>query len=193
MKQKTFFIVVISEERSGEKIKNFMKKSLLILAAVVIFGIAFFGVVSAFVGFPGADFSRFDDNQTLLIDRIVERFNLDKDEVSGVFEEFNLERQVEIRKEMRTREEEKLAKMVENGKITEEQKTIILAKHIDIQAKMEALKDLEPEQKQEEMKKLRDEMKTWLEENGLNDFRGFGGFMKFGHIGFMGHPGPRGF
>lgn len=122
-------------------------------------------------------------NYPPLIQKLVERFNLDANEVQEVFDEVREERH----QEMQARMEERLNQAVEEGKITEEQKEAILAKKAEMQARGEELKDLSPEERKEAMEEHREEMKAWLEENGLDLGEFFGGFK-----GFHGpHFGPK--
>lgn len=64
--------------------------------------------------------------------------------------------------------EDRLSKLVEDGKINEEQKQKIMDKHEEMQAKMDEWKDLSPEDRQEKMKAFHEEMKTWAQENGID-------------------------
>jgi len=100
--------------------------------------------------------------QTSLGEKMANRFGLDPDEVHGVI--------MEHRQEMM---ENRLVNAVENGKITEEQKQLILDKKEEMRDEFEDIKDLEPEERREAMQELREEMREWAEENEF-PFRGFG-------------------
>ena len=117
------------------------------------------------------------DNYPPIIQKLVERFGLNADEVKKVFEE---ERE-EGRARNQEHFEERLDQAVEEGKITEEQKQAILDKHAEMQAKHESLKDLSFEERQEALKTMREEMQAWAEENGLDPQQ------------FPLMPGPKGF
>lgn len=67
--------------------------------------------------------------RTSLVDRIIAQFNLNKDEVQKVVEQERAQRQ----QENRDRVTASLTDAVTQGKITEEQKNMILAKHEDMQ------------------------------------------------------------
>jgi hypothetical protein len=96
-----------------------------------------------------------------IIQRIAEKFGLKETDVQTVFDQERTDKQAEIQ----SRYEERLAQAVKDGKITEAQKTAILAKQKEIQQKRE----------QDQAG-----MQAWLKANGLenNEFGlrlGFGG------------------
>lgn len=86
-----------------------------------------------------------------IVRKLVERFNLNEDEVKTVFDEVREER----REGRQARFEERLNEAVEEGTITEEQKNAILEKHAEMQQRRE---------------QMREEMKAWDEENSLDQF-----------------------
>lgn len=109
---------------------------------------------------------------TTIVDKLVERFSLNKDEVTGVFDEIHQEHQQQRQAYM----ESKLDEAVEDGVITAEQKQALSNKHREMQ---------------EKRNQEREEMQRWMEESGI-DFgklapykvgyggRGFGGGPKLG-------------
>ncbi len=117
--------------------------------------------------------------------RIAERFILNQDEVQSFMDEMREEHHAEREAMMG----ERLDQAVADGKITEEQKNVILAKHEEIQSKLEELKDLDPEERRNQMQQLHGEMKTWADEQGIDlpmfmDGRpGFGGPKGGRHMG----------
>jgi hypothetical protein len=122
-------MLVVLPERSGNashkqgiQTMNY-KKPLLIAGAassIVLAGITGVGVVSAD--------TTSTDNPTGLIDKIAQKFNLNKEEVRAVFEEDRAARQAERQKSM----EERLTKAVANGTITADQKAKILVKQAEM-------------------------------------------------------------
>lgn len=86
---------------------------------------------------------------TSVLDRVVERFDLNQDEVDAVIDEVREERQAQ----MLTFYEERLDEAVAKGELTAEQKQLILDKHAELQA--------EREQK-------RAKLQAWAEENGID-------------------------
>jgi pyoverdine/dityrosine biosynthesis protein Dit1 len=124
-----------------------------------------------------------------IIQKLVERFNLNPSEVQEVFNQEREERQ----EERQTRLEERLNEAVQNGEITEEQKQLILTKHQELQQEREtnreAVQNMTREEHQAAMEAERAELEAWAEENGidLNNFF-------FGSMGPKGgHPGWGGF
>jgi hypothetical protein len=99
-----------------------------------------------------------------IVKKIAEKFNLKTGEVNQVFEENRQEKEAE----QGTKIMENLDKTVKDGKITEEQKKAILDKQAEIKTKREELKNLTPEERQKTMKNLRDELRKWAEENGID-------------------------
>ncbi len=130
-----------------------MKKLIIIL--VLALGLLVFASTKAY-----ADNS---DKYPPIIQKLVERFGLNEDEVKAVFDEAREEQH----QQMQNRFEERLNQAVSEGEITEEQKQAILAKREEMQANREEFKDLSPEERREKMEAHQEEMKKWAEENGL--------------------------
>jgi len=67
-------------------------------------------------------------------------------------------------------EEERLTKLVSEGKITEAQKSAILAELKALQTKysIESMKDLSEEERQTQMKTIQDELTAWAKEQGID-------------------------
>ena len=152
---------------------NFGKKVLLTTAAVVGGAVMVSQTVTA---------QEPAEQLTQIVERIAAKLNMQPSQVQSVLDEMQNEKHTE----MQTHLEERLTQAVTDDKITEAQKQAILSKHAEMQTKMEALKDLTPEQRRTEMEKIHEEMKTWAEENDIDfPFIGFGrGFhrgMKMGH------------
>jgi hypothetical protein len=145
------------------------------LGTFALAGIYGTGVIKAENGSDGRD---------TIIQKIADKFKLNKDEVKAVFDENKVERQGK----MKERFEENINKAVESGKITEAQKSAILAKHEEMQTKRDALKDLPQEERRAAMQKLHEEMVNWAKDNGI-DMSQFAGPRGEGHRG--GQFGPR--
>jgi hypothetical protein len=112
-----------------------------------------------------------------MIQGIVDRFNLNGDEVrdylSEQHEAIKAEREAEL--------EERLAEAVLEGKITEEQKNALIAKMEEHRANMGTVRGLTGEEQRTAMEAHREEMHTWAEEQGI-DLTTLN----------LGHMGPRG-
>lgn len=131
------------------------------------------------------------DRGSSLIDRLVTKFNLNRDEVQAVFDEEHTARMAEHEQEM----EDRLAQAVTDGKLTQEQADLISSKFEEEKSFRESLKDLSEEQRREALKTHMDELKTWAEENDIPfGFLHLGGPGKHGHFGHggMGMMGGRG-
>ena len=102
-----------------------------------------------------------------LIERLAQKFNLNSADVQTVFDEVRTEKQTARREQMQSTWEEKLAQAVTDGKITEEQKQLILAKHTEVQAKLLDWQNLTFEERKTKLEELRNELKTWAEENNI--------------------------
>jgi HD superfamily phosphohydrolase len=145
-----------------------IKKSLLVtgaVAAVGLTGATGIGVASAATDSPSAGLGT-----SSLIDRVAEKFNLNKEEVKTVFEEEHAERKAE----MQQRQEERLDQAVADGKLTEEQKQKILAKLAEVrvqhEAAFESMKDKTPEERKALKQELHGELedlRAWAEENDI--------------------------
>lgn len=161
----------------------------LIIGALLVIGIFGTGVAVATVAKNSSEYPP-------IIQKLVERFNLDPVEVRKVFDEERDERQ----KAMQTRFEGLLDQAVKDGKITDEQKGAIIAKQTEMQKKMDELRtgDLTPEEQQAKMQTLQEELTAWAEKNDidlqyLHMFgRGMGRGGRFGSPGSFGHFCPTG-
>ena len=117
------------------------KRSALIASALVTLGLAgYASLATASAQASGAD---------NLIDKLVAKFNLNKDEVSAVFDEVKTEQEAERTAEF----SERLQEAVDDGDITAEQKTLIENKMTEVKAAMKA---------------ERDELEAWAEQNGVD-------------------------
>ena len=103
-------------------------------------------------GFPG------------IIQKLIDKFNLNPEEVTEVLDETRQEHQ----QQAQTNFEEKLNEAVANGKITEDQKNIILAKHEEMKQNKENWENLSPEERKEKAKTHQEELKVWAEQNGID-------------------------
>ncbi len=136
-----------------------MNKKIIIpaIALTILAGLTINGVTRAY-----ADES--SNNFPPMVQGLVEKFNLNKDEVSSYLEE---QRQVR-QEERRTEREGMLNTAVSEGKITEEQKTLLLNKMDEYRNNKEDFFGLTREEKQQAIEEHRAEMQTWAEENGID-------------------------
>lgn len=154
---------------------NIGKKVLLTTAAVIGAGVMVSQTATAQEAIQG-------EQLTQIVERIAQKLNMQPSQVQLVLDEMRSEKQTM----MQTHLEERLTQSVTDGKISEAQKAAILAKHAEMQTRMETLKDLTPEERKTEMQKIHEEMGSWAESNGIDfPFAGFG--RGFHRVGKMGH------
>lgn len=137
-----------------------LKKPLLIAGAIATIGAA-----STAAGVQAATSN--STKQDSIVDKISQKFNLNKDDVQKVFDEDRAAHETERQAKL----EEKLSQAVKDGKITEDQKSKIIAKIAEIKADMETHKDTMKDKTAEERKALmeqkRTEIEAWAEENNI--------------------------
>lgn len=140
-----------------------------------------------------------------LVQMIADKFNLNKNDVQQVFDQYKSDRQ----NSMQAQFEQKLDQAVKDGKITEEQKKLILAKHQELisqrQNQMQNRQNMTPEQRKAEMQNMqgktqeerktigeakktkmeteRKELEDWAKQNNIDPQYLFGG--RRGHFGGM--------
>lgn len=104
----------------------------------------------------------------LIIDRIAQRFNLDRSDVQQVFDEAREEHQ----NMMQERFLEALEKAVSEGKITSDQKEALLEKHNEIMANREAfveeMRDMTPQERRLAMRNHGEDLREWAQSQGIN-------------------------
>ena len=111
-----------------------------------------------------------DASYSPIVEKIANKFNLNKDEVKKVFDEQHKEREAERQKTL----EDKLTQAVKDGKITEDQKTKLLTKLEELHKTREANRQNVKEAKQnmrQTMQKERTELEQWAKDNGINNLR----------------------
>lgn len=128
------------------------------------------------------------DGVTTFVERIAQKFGLKQTDVQAVVDQVRDERQGERQTEMTELIEARLSIAVKNGKLTEAQKNLILAKHKELQAQktkdMAAWRDLSHDQRRSKMDEQRVALEAWAKQNnidtkylntfGLGDGKGMG-------------------
>lgn len=166
-----------------------MKKNKKIIIPVValsiLMGVGAYGI--------GNIYASEDDGNGLknsLVEKIAQRFNLNKDEVQKVFDENREER----KSQMEERFSRVLDEAVSNGDLTEAQKNLILAKREEMQkereSRMNKRKNDGERPNKEDMKNIQQERKAerealekWATDNGI-DLKYLMGLGRGGHGGF---------
>lgn len=139
-----------------------MKNKLFLSVAVIsLAGAGLFGAANTYA-------QSTDEQGTTLAQRIASKFNLNQSEVEAVFKEHKAEHHIK----MQARFEERLTQAVQDGKITEDQKTKILAKFkekmADKQATHAEFKNMTPEERKAAKESKHQELRTWANENGID-------------------------
>lgn len=131
-----------------------------ILASALVLG------VIGLAGYGASETVRADNVTNLppLLQRVVEKFSLNRDEVQSVVDGYRTERQAERKQDV----EKRLLQAVADGKITEEQKNTILEKMTSWQAQMGTMRDLTAEERKTKMEEHRTEMKNLEDSIGVN-------------------------
>jgi len=126
--------------------------------------------VLTILGIVGAKTIKADNvnNYPPIVQRLVEKFNLNEEDVKKVFDEERQQRQEERQKQL----EEGLNRAVSDGVITSEQRQAFLEKHSNME---------------QQRSQNREEMRTWFEENGIDQTK------LSSYIGFTGRGFGKGF
>jgi polyhydroxyalkanoate synthesis regulator phasin len=96
----------------------------------------------------------------VIVDKLAEKFNLNRDEVKKVFDE-----QKKLKHEQRQQKiENYLGKKVKDGTITQGQKDKILAKLKELRQQLKENKH----ERRANHQKIHDELKQWAANNGIN-------------------------
>lgn len=100
----------------------------------------------------------------VIVQRLAEKFSLDKDEVKQVFDEVRDEHHAD----MYALWVERLDSLVADGKLSQTQKDALIAKYEEMHDKRMDLVTLDPEARRAEMQKLHDEFKSWAEDQEID-------------------------
>lgn len=149
-----------------------MKKATLVtLATITLMGTSLAAAKDASAFWP-FDKATEGNGVPSLIQRLIDRFDLNQDEVESVISEYKQERH----QAMEQKHAELLDQAVSDGKITEEQKQELEEIHENWIAEKDTWTDLTPEERRSKAQSHRDEMQAWAEENGidLSDIMPFG-------------------
>lgn len=108
-----------------------------------------------------------DSTSTGLADKLAAKFNLDKNEVQQAIDQDHQER--EARRE--DRYAQRLDDEVQAGRLTQEQKDKLLAKHQELKAQRsenrDAFRTMTPEARKTEKDKKKAELEQWAQDNGV--------------------------
>lgn len=161
-----------------------MKRSSRFLMGLTGLGLAATIAIPVFAATPATSDTTMVDPREHLIQALVQRFNLKTSDVQQFFQDQESQHAAELLTQLDTR----LATFVTQGKLTEAQKTALVAKAKEAQAKHEEARKLSPEECKKLMDKYRTELETWATQQGID--KQFLGMIMGGPGG--GHGGPRG-
>lgn len=131
-------------------------------ALIVILSLGIVGVLS--YSFAQKAYAMGNMNQTNLIQKLIEKFNLNSTEVDQVVQEFRQEKF----QEMKTNIDLRLASEVGNGNLTEEQKNKIMEKMAEMHEKRQSNQNLTVEERRTAMEEHRKELSDWATQNGID-------------------------
>ncbi|MDQ1283732.1 MAG: hypothetical protein QG620_80 [Patescibacteria group bacterium] len=147
------------------------------LALAVVLGAGVYGISKVSAEENGRRFS--------MVEKIAEKFGLNKGEVEKVFEENRSEHQAQMKNNF----EERLNEAVSKGELTEAQKQLILAKKEEMENEREKNREdhrnLSAEERKNKMEERRSELEKWAKDNGID----VGYLMGMGKMGQKGGHG----
>jgi phenylpyruvate tautomerase PptA (4-oxalocrotonate tautomerase family) len=164
-----------------------------VLLGMTGLGLAASIAVPAFAATPTAG-TTFNDPQQTLIQALIKRFSLNETDLKTFFQE----QRAQHESQGAERVVERLTAQVAAGKLTEAQKSAIIAKIAEAKAKHEEARKLTPEECRKLMEAYRTELEAWVTAQGLD--RSYvplimgnqGGRGGHGGSGMGGQMGPRG-
>ncbi len=160
---------------------KYARRVIAAAALIAALGVGAFGINATLAASNG------ESDRTTLVEAIAEKFNVNVSDVQAVFDEHH----AQMRADFETREADRLAQAVEEGKITQEQADLITDKRAEIASFRASLKDMTPEERRAALKDEKAEIKAWAEENDipLNVFlpESFGMRGNMHGKGMMGH------
>lgn len=113
-----------------------------------------------------------------LIETIIQKFGLDRNQVKTVVEQYRAEKRENQQTKMQDMETKRLDKLVSEGKITADQKTAILNELKAVLEKYQPEADTKqtPQERKDAMQKMRDELTAWAKSKNIDPSYVFPGF-----------------
>lgn len=137
------------------QIKN---KLLISTAAITIAVASFFGATSALA-------QNNNGQHQSLIAELAQKLGIDQSKVQTAFDQIRQDRQSQVSQ----RYEDMLSQAVQNGKITDSQKQLILEKHKEFLDKRQTnWQNLTPQQRRDELKRERQDITDWAKQNNID-------------------------
>ena len=132
-----------------------IKKQLVISAIVIT-------ITGATLFVPQASAEEKTNGMDTLIQKISDTFHLNKTDVQKVFDEHRAEHIAKREGKF----EDRLSQAVKDGKLTEEQKTLILNKMKELAS--ESFKNMTPEERRSAMQKKHQELENFAKQNNID-------------------------
>ncbi len=161
----------------------YMNLTRRVLLGMTGLGLAASIAVPAFAATPTAG-TTFNDPQQTLIQALIKRFNLNETDLKTFFQE----QRAQHESQGAERVAERLTAQVAAGKLTEAQKSAIIAKIAEAKAKHEEARKLTPEECRKLMEAYRTELEAWVTAQGLD--RSYVPLIMGNQGGRGGHGGP---
>lgn len=120
---------------------------------------------------------------------IAQKFNLNEADVQNVFDTEHIQMNAERMQEQQAQFKSRLDQAIKDGKLTQAQEDLLIAKQAELKAFMDTLKDKTPIKRQTAMKAQRRTLKTWATANNIPKEYSFFGDK---HHGFGGPRGDEG-
>ena len=130
------------------------------IAASAVAGALSLGVGAIAAATPAATRT---DRMNSIVNAIAQKFNLNPTDVQQVFDAEHQKMQAQRQADLKTR----LDQAVKDGKITQAQEDLIVAKHQEMKTFMDSMKDKTPAERETAMKSQRDALKKWATDNNI--------------------------
>ena len=138
---------------------NKKQKAIIIATLALCLLTAGFGLVKAAYG-PNDSFGG-------LVSAIAKKFNLSEGDVQGVVNEYRTQNQAQRQEEMQQRFTERLNQAVTDGKLTQAQANLIIAKKAELQANNQNLEGKTGQERRVAMQNIMAEIKQWATDNNI--------------------------
>lgn len=105
-----------------------------------------------------------------LVQAITQKFGLNQSEVQSVFDQYHEQQREEKQVQMQQRLEERLNSDVESGKLTTEQKKLILEKfsQLEQERENESFANMTQEERRQELEKRKADLQSWAESQNID-------------------------
>lgn len=133
------------------------------VAVLIIGGATAFGITQVHAQTTNNPFSD-------LVQKIAQKFGLDQTQVQSVFDDYRNQRKQTMMQNMQKKQEDRLNQLVQNGKITDAQKTAILNEMSVLKSKYnpDNFRNMTPDERKKQFQAEQDEIKTWSQSQSID-------------------------